>query len=85
MTTERAVMGLRDIHSARVDPPRRCKAAGIIDLLDDADREYFDGWAANPSRARVMADSIAEATGEPISDHTLARHVRGECRCNGTG
>lgn len=64
-----------------VDPRLRCKAATVVERLDDEDREAFQAAAG-----RVQITALHRALrrlGHDVSYATLQRHVNGVCHCDG--
>lgn len=77
-------MGLKDAETTVPVTPKgaRCVVTLVRAALDPVDLETFDGWLSSPRESSWIAAAIrAHPCGIDLSEQTLRRHRRGECKC----
>lgn len=78
-------MSLSDALQAAASKPHHnagCKLGQIVKQLGKADVKVLQEYLDNPAvKATSIADALV-AEGWKVSDNTIARHRRGQCRCD---
>ena len=60
----------------------QCSVAGLLASVDQDERKALVAALADPTRnRRILSEAIRSAYKVEIAQETLARHMRGQCKC----
>lgn len=74
---------LEDFTAASQPTRPVCTIHKIMRALDPKDRDVLTAAFSNPEITAVAIGAVLKANGHDVTQHTVARHRRGQCTCGG--